>query len=176
MKYPQIPHDRKRSVKLTLTEIKKIKELYNKGETTSALGREYGVHYLTIRYWVDEDYKKHQNEKSQKNCMNRYYTDLSFQQQMKTNSSKNSLDRRKRFPEIKKYHNFMAKRYKKPKEEIKKQHKIRYEKNSSKFIQSSLKWNKDNPERHREINRRYERAKDFTGFRMFIKGTEVNKP
>ena len=172
MKYPQIPHDRKRSVKLTLTELEEIRQSYSQGQTFSQLGRKYSVNGMTIKYWVDENYRKHVIKKSDENKMEKYWASEDFRKHLHKISTKGAFINRKRFPEITKYHNFMTKRYKKPKEVIKIYDKARYDKNKSEGIKRSSKWNKNHPERCRIARRRSSRAQNFRGFRMFIKNVD----
>ena len=55
MKYPRIPHDKKRSTKLTLKQIEEVRDIYNTtGISLKKLGVLYNVCDNTIRRWVNE--------------------------------------------------------------------------------------------------------------------------
>ena len=58
MKYPSVPHDEKKSVKLSLERIELLRELYKKHHNYSLIGRIFGVVPSTVKYWVREDFRE----------------------------------------------------------------------------------------------------------------------
>lgn len=58
LKYPKMNRDDWRSVKLKQKDIDQIRDLYqNQGYNKNQLANLYGVSWMTIRRWVDEDFR-----------------------------------------------------------------------------------------------------------------------
>jgi transposase len=64
MVYPTLKIEEKRSCKLSDPEIKEIKALYKDGNTMTSIAKMYQISRVTVKYWVDEEYKSKDKQKA----------------------------------------------------------------------------------------------------------------
>ena len=57
MEYPKIPHDKKKSVKLTIKEIEQIRKDFPTNPNLKLFAEKYNVSSKTIKYWIDEEWR-----------------------------------------------------------------------------------------------------------------------
>lgn len=60
LRFPAIPRDQRKNIKLTTNDIASIRRLYNVGIRIKSLADAWRVTYGSIKYWVDEDTRTHQ--------------------------------------------------------------------------------------------------------------------
>ncbi len=58
MDYPRTPHNEKRSTKLTLSQIERLRLDYEKYQNYNLVGRIYHVSGVTIKYWINENTRR----------------------------------------------------------------------------------------------------------------------
>lgn len=180
MKYPTIPHDQKRCVKLKLNDIENIRSSYNQGASIIRLSEIYKVHVSTIQYWIDENYRQKKIKESFHSIKIRRQQDPIFRQ--KTNRQKCEYQKRRgEEKEIKDYRNKLREenpeRYKIYVKKSRSLHKEKYlntkkiynEKNKGKLKQLYTEWGKKNRKRRSENQRRFCRAKTFSAFRAMFR-------
>ena len=184
MKYPQIPHDKKKSTKLKLIEIETMKMSYSRGTSIPRLAEIYNVHPWTVKYWVDDKFHQEQREKRNK-MMREKRKNEEFRK--KDNKRKYAWDKNQRQTnplrrayDIKKNTEWGQKNpekhilsnlkyIKKNPDKVKKWGKISYERNKEKWKPARKKWHKENAERERIRSRRVARAKTLSAFRAMFK-------
>jgi hypothetical protein len=167
MNNPKIHHDKKRSTKLTLEEIKEIRIKFSKNPNYKIFAKKYNVSQLTIRYWVDEKYRMEHIEKIKQTSKQKINDIIELEK--KKQSMKKSYHYRKTIigDKIKKYNKILGKKYRdlnhdkikkiskkyyqENKKEIKRKSKLRYNTNSEKH----QKWRDNNKQKIKEYNTKY---------------------
>ena len=56
-KYPKIKREQKLNCKLNDTQIKEIKKLHQSGVSQREIARKFDIARVTVKYWVDEEYR-----------------------------------------------------------------------------------------------------------------------
>jgi len=103
MEYPQLTREQKKNCKLSDEKIKQIKELYKQGSSMRALGKQFNISKTTIKYWVNETFKKKDKEKAMKRiAVKRQTTEGKILENTKRASSIKKA--RQNIEELKTYH------------------------------------------------------------------------
>lgn len=78
MKYPKLPKNLDRRIKLTEAQKSKMKLLRRGGMSFGKIAKEFECHKSTVRYWIDEDYKERKIRKDTDRLRNKILTDPEF--------------------------------------------------------------------------------------------------
>lgn len=171
--YPKTPHDKKRNTKLTLKEIEQIQKDFPFNPNYKLFAEKYHVSPLTIRYWVDPEYKEKTIKRTNIRNLERLKNDPEYRQYREKRNQENFRLRKK---SIRFYHaQFKVKARKVANEYTKNNpNKLKqYRKNRHGYMNTYIK--KYNAENREIINNKMRRnyRKKF-GFRMFFRRVETN--
>jgi transposase-like protein len=103
MDYPKIKREEKKNCKLSDKQIIEIKILYKTGKSMRSLAKTYGVARITIRYWVDEEYRKRDSKRVQDKIRSVRST-KEGKEKLNKQRMKELKDARNRIPKLKEYH------------------------------------------------------------------------
>jgi len=137
MDRPNTPHDEKLSVKLSLERIELLKESYKKHHNYMLVGRIFHVNPTTVRYWVDEEWKKRKLLKSTKHNMERIKNDPIFKNKVRVTKNRCAIDLRKRQPAIAQWEKDKSKEYRENNPEWAEYSRTKYLKNRDKILAKS---------------------------------------
>lgn len=111
MKYPRIPHDEKKSTRVSLTRIELIKKSYIKYHNYRLVGRIFHISPTTVMGYVKgEEYRKRRNKKSTENHKERM-KNPEYRDRMNKLSVISNKDRMGRYPQIRQYYRELDKKY-----------------------------------------------------------------
>jgi len=117
MDRPNTPHDKKKSVKLSLERIELLRESYKKHHNYRLVGRIFHVSPPTVKYWVSEDERKMVIKRTQEDRKKRM-RDTAYRDRMNVIKNKNARDLRKSQPDIGQWEKDNAKEYRENNPEI----------------------------------------------------------
>jgi len=66
MEYPKLTRAQKNNCKLSEEQIKEIQELHQQGMSMRAIAKQFKISKTTVKYWVDEEFKKKDKLKATK--------------------------------------------------------------------------------------------------------------
>ena len=109
MLYPRIPHDKKKNIKLTLTDIGIIQRLA-KLLSKKMLAEMFNVNHQTIRYHIDSEYRLKQMKRTATHNSKKWATNPTYRE--KQTRASNMFNKRKynSRPEFKKYRHELYKK------------------------------------------------------------------
>ena len=160
LQYPRIPHDEKKSTKLTLKQIKEIRSLYPQYNLKD-LSEIYEVDQRTIRYWIDPIFRIKEITRNSKRYSDKW-KDPEFRKHILKITYNLISNRRK--------NDYLFKNW---------QNRIRnksaneyYSTHTTKVLKSKHKAYQENKQHYQDLRKRYSRAKNLSAFRRFWKRIE----
>lgn len=103
LKYPKIKREDKKSCKLNEEQIKAIKIAFNSGQSMRSLARDFNVSKITIKYWVDENYREKDKNRVQEK-LKQLRKDPEKKKEMNKQRLISITEARQRIPSLAKYH------------------------------------------------------------------------
>ncbi len=101
--YPKIKRAEKLSCKLSDLQIKKIKLLYKNGSSMRHLGKMFSVAPITIKYWVNAEYRENDKKRVMKKVKN-LRKDPKIKKVLNRKRADSIKNARERIESLNKYH------------------------------------------------------------------------